>query len=419
MQQFTIMTRIWIWVVVTVAVMVGSLVASWWPVGPGDWLTFTGLALAAIVAHSFPVMSAQNLASFRLTNAFLVAAAVVLPPGLAMLLPAVALAPDSWRRRRAGWSVRWIFNVAQTSLAAGAAGLWCHWLPTWLGAPHWLAGGGHLSLIGSMAGELVGLTGAALIFTLVQNLLVGMVIAFSSGQPLRRSDTLTPTALLGDSLIGLLGSVAAGVMMTRPSLLLLFMPIFLIAYQLMRSAHLAQLAQIDAKTGLLTIRRFEELLEEELNRGQRLGRPLALLFADFDHFKQINDQHGHDAGDAVLKETAVIFTTVLGHEATIGRFGGEEFVAFLPGVGLDEALYQAEQVRQTLAAHPFHLSSGMVLHGTISIGVATFPADAGNSAALITSADRAMYLAKRSRNAVGWAGLLSQCEPDHHASTGT
>lgn len=274
--------------------------------------------------------------------------------------------------------IRWLFNVGQTTVAAQIT---------------------HLSFMAvenHMFGDwrtLLALFGAALVFTLAQNLIIGMMTSLFFRKPLRQAEPLSPTALLSDSFSGLIGAVVAGQWLSHPFLVALVLPLLVVAHRLTRSAHLAQLAQVDVKTGLHNARHFEQMLEEELARAQRLRRPLALLFTDLDHFKRVNDTHGHAAGDKVLQDLADLFRAALRPSDLVARFGGEEFVALLPGTGSAEALYLAEQVRQGVEEHPFVLPDGSTIRCTVSVGLAASPEDGTTVEALLEQADRAMYRA--------------------------
>src|SRR4051812_30169001 len=114
---------------------------------------------------------------------------------------------------------------------------------------------------------------------------------------------------------------------------------------------------------------------------------------DLDHFKALNDGYGHTAGDAVLCEFASLIRAQLPRIDTVGRWGGEEFVAILPELQADEALALAEEVRAAVAAHTFNVGGG--LHLTCSAGIASYPVDAQEREGLLSAADHAMYGAKR------------------------
>src|SRR5437879_5479706 len=114
---------------------------------------------------------------------------------------------------------------------------------------------------------------------------------------------------------------------------------------------------------------------------------------DLDHFKALNDGYGHTAGDAVLCEFASLIRAQLRRIDTVGRWGGEEFVAILPEMEADEALALAEEVRAAVAAHTFNVGGG--LHLTCSVGMASWPTHAQEREGLLSVADQAMYAAKR------------------------
>lgn len=151
-------------------------------------------------------------------------------------------------------------------------------------------------------------------------------------------------------------------------------------------------ADSDALTGLPNHRAMMQILDKELERSRRYGRPYAVLFVDLDHFKALNDSCGHAAGDAALCELVAIVGTTLRGVDTFGRWGGEEFVIVLPETAGDEALSVAERVRAAVAAHAFRAGDGV--HLTCSVGVAAYPADAVDRDGLVEAADRAMYAAK-------------------------
>ena len=157
---------------------------------------------------------------------------------------------------------------------------------------------------------------------------------------------------------------------------------------------LSQLARTDALTGLSNRRDFVERGERELQRHQRHAAPLALLMMDIDHFKAINDQHGHDGGDLVLKEVASACAAELRNIDLVARIGGEEFAVMLPETTVERAAEVAERLRQTLASLSVALPNGYRVSLTVSIGVALCDAaDAGLDAGL-KRADLAMYQAK-------------------------
>ncbi|HEY4542411.1 MAG TPA: EAL domain-containing protein, partial [Noviherbaspirillum sp.] len=162
-----------------------------------------------------------------------------------------------------------------------------------------------------------------------------------------------------------------------------------------RSAEqLAYLAHYDALTGLPNRALFQQKLEHAINVAERPGRTLELLFLDIDRFKQINDTLGHDAGDAVLKETAHRLRACLRESDTVARLAGDEFVVLVENV--KEAQRGATIAEKILAAFspPFSVA-GTTIHVGTSIGIAASPHDAHEPTLLLKHADSAMYRAKQ------------------------
>jgi diguanylate cyclase (GGDEF)-like protein len=152
-------------------------------------------------------------------------------------------------------------------------------------------------------------------------------------------------------------------------------------------------ALVDGLTGLANRRQCEETLEDELARVERFGGSLAVVVADLDWFKDVNDRHGHPAGDAVLREFAVLLQETVRDVDLAGRWGGEEFVLVLPGTDLTGGAQLAERIRVALAARIVLTMDGSPIRVTASFGVAAVPP--GKTAfELFAAADAAMYQAK-------------------------
>lgn len=148
---------------------------------------------------------------------------------------------------------------------------------------------------------------------------------------------------------GVFGAMLAVVVVTAPALIpLLVAQIGILGYA-SRVPTFEKLAQLDGKTGLLSPTYWHELAEREFARARRLRQPVGILMIDIDHFKRINDRLGHLAGDAVLHSVATAITNNLGHEGLAGRFGGEEFVAFLRNVSDGQLGATAERLRRAVA----------------------------------------------------------------------
>ena len=164
-------------------------------------------------------------------------------------------------------------------------------------------------------------------------------------------------------------------------------------------------AQIDTLTGLNNRRHFYELAELEIERSRRYSKPLTVLMLDVDHFKSINDTHGHHIGDAVLQKLSEICKKTMREIDIIGRLGGEEFAILLPEARVGEAQEVAERLRATAAAIVVPIRQGSTVSFTVSIGVAGLGYSDYDIAAMLKRADAAMYEAKKTgRNRVYVAG---------------
>jgi hypothetical protein len=268
MRPFSTASKAWVAWLTALAVGVSVVVGAPRDISAEAWIALALLGGCGAVAHLFPVRSARGGATYTLTNIFLIAGAACLPLSLLTPLAIIALTPERWARRgRPGMFIGWSFNVAQSALALHVAGSWLHWLG--------------VAEPGS-AKQVVGLAIAAALFTIVQDVLVGVVISLQKGTPFFRAATFSLPALLSDSLLAVLGVMVAGLWLFAPALLALVPPLLIIVFRMTRTAHLAHLAELDAKTGAHNYGHFERALDEELIRSRRIGRPLAVLFADLD-----------------------------------------------------------------------------------------------------------------------------------------
>jgi len=177
----------------------------------------------------------------------------------------------------------------------------------------------------------------------------------------------------------------------------------------------AMAARTDALTGLPNRRAIDEVLARGAAHAARHGDPLSVLMIDLDHFKSINDRHGHVVGDAVLREAADVLRGVGRDEDVAGRWGGEEFLVVLQGIGIEGAITAAERLRAAIAA--IAVDDGRApVRVTASIGVAQL-AEGGDPEALLRGADKALYRAKANgRNAVEVAGSVGRTSADRSTS---
>ena len=163
---------------------------------------------------------------------------------------------------------------------------------------------------------------------------------------------------------------------------------------------LRRLATTDSLTRLVNRRVFLAQVTRELERFQRYARPVALLMLDLDSFKRINDVRGHAAGDSVLQHFADVARQSLRKIDVLGRLGGEEFAALLPGTDAAGAVQLAERLRQAVADRPADIEAGSLAY-TVSIGVTWFASGDSKADTILARADRALYRAKHNgRNRV-------------------
>ena len=157
---------------------------------------------------------------------------------------------------------------------------------------------------------------------------------------------------------------------------------------------LDRMASYDFLTGAANRRLFLRLVDDELARAERQGTPTSLLLLDLDHFKSVNDEHGHHVGDLVLKSAVERVREIVRTPDLIGRFGGEEFLVLLPDSSTEQAVLVAERIRKGLRRTPIDIEGDASLAITVSIGVAEFGVDGVDTNAVLRVADQRLYRAK-------------------------
>lgn len=156
---------------------------------------------------------------------------------------------------------------------------------------------------------------------------------------------------------------------------------------------LHEMAMADPLTGLANRRRLEAVLDVELDEANRLRRPISCLMIDVDHFKTFNDRFGHEAGDTVLSAVGKVLTRATRSDGLAFRYGGEEFLLLLPGLGPEQALARAEQIRTHIAALRINHEGRELGPVTASVGAASAPAHCPTDR-LVQAADSSLYSAK-------------------------
>ncbi len=171
------------------------------------------------------------------------------------------------------------------------------------------------------------------------------------------------------------------------------------ALDVMRISHLEQESITDSLTGIPNRRYLDRRLNEEVTRAHRHGLPLSVLMLDIDHFKQVNDRHGHPAGDHLLVSFANLVKTQLREPDILARYGGEEFTVIAPQTHRQGAIDVAERIRVHLESNSFSLTSVQnevqEIFLTCSIGVASLGGELDSAEMLIRSADKNLFRAKR------------------------
>ncbi|MFQ6000666.1 MAG: diguanylate cyclase [Anaerolineae bacterium] len=342
------------------------------------WLAWVVLAILASFAQLFKVTTPKHQ-NYNTSLAFFFAAVLLLQPGPLILLVVVAHIPE-WIRFRYAWYIQ-SFNIAAHIVGA------------------LLAKAIYLLLVGSagllsMQGVLAALAAVGG-FTVVNHILVAVVLLLARGISLRESGTLELDNLLTDFVLLCLGGSVAILWNLNPWLIILASSPLLLIYRSFNIPTLKEEARIDAKTGVYNIKHFAQVLNEELRRAARFDRPLAVIMADLDLLRNINNSYGHLAGDIVLKGVAEIIKSNLREYDLPARFGGEEFAILLPEADSQEAYLVADRIRKEVERARFEVAtSDLPIKATISLGVAHFPEHGREANEVIHQADLAVYQAK-------------------------
>ncbi|GAA1707122.1 GGDEF domain-containing protein [Fodinicola feengrottensis] len=326
----------------------------------------------------------------NMTSVWTFAAVLLLPPALVALLVAVLythLAVRSWYRLRRVPAFRTIFNASLVILTcysaasvlayAGVTGMHAALTAQWQG----VAAIGGAAIVYFVVGALVALPGLTITQPSVKEFFGGW------------ADNLLEIATL------CLGMLTALALATLPALALIVVPPMLLLHRGVLAKQLEIAATTDDKTGLFNTTAWRHIATQELARAQRHAQAsFGILMIDLDHFKQVNDTHGHLAGDQVLKGVATAISNAVRVYDSVGRFGGEEFVVLLPDIPETTVLAVAERVRESVADLAVTVLSdddtAVINNLSVSIGVATYPHAGTGVDRLLQAADKAMYSAK-------------------------
>ena len=388
------------WIYILGVIFLGALVMGVSALTPGltpvEWLTFLVLATLATVAQ-FLGVEAPGRQHYYPHLVFFFTALLLLHP---LLFALVVIIPHlvEWAQKRLAHSPylrNWYlqpFNISN-HLVAGflARAVWSFLRPE-AAAP-------------SPVLTVVAVITAALVYAIADHAIIGQALVVARRMSWRESGVLEPENVLTDLLLLLVGYMVAELWGVSPWLIVPALSPLALIYRALTVPQLKQEAQTDAKTGLLNARHWNRLLTEYLERASRLEQPLAVIMADLDLLRNINNTYGHLAGDAALIGVSEIIRTNIRERDFAGRFGGEEFAIALPDTEMEEALVVANRIREVVAAAQFRANAAAVpFQVTLSLGVACFPRHGAEAERLIHEADVALYQAKLAgRNRVGSA----------------
>ena len=310
------------------------------------------------------------------------AAVALCPSTLVVLITVPTYAYVRWRGMRVPL-FKWVGSGALLSLAAAAA----QPLLSSLTLPRLVLAG-----VVFLAVEAVGFAGCAL-------------LGDPADERWLRAELRRPGYYADEALVLCQAAVIAVVWTASPALVVLVVPSYAALQRALLHGTLREAAETDAKTGLLLLHAWEHRARQVLAKGV----PFSVLLVDLDHFKDVNDVHGHLVGDDVLAATSGLLRSALRPHDLLGRFGGEEFVVLLPGADAREAHAVAERLRASLADTPV---AGLLVTGSVGL-YASDPTEPDRLREALTRADLALLSAKRDgRNAVrGYRPVVPEQRP--------
>jgi diguanylate cyclase (GGDEF)-like protein len=323
--------------------------------------------------------------------------AILLPPIYVAVMPILLFAVLRWRVHR-GVLHRTVFSAASMSLAYALASWLFRFFP-----PHFAG-----ATVGSGLHGLTWVIAAvacAIIANRTHTLLIFCAVKLSDPDLRFRNVELNPQALQSaftELDLGILITIAIGL---SPALFVLALPTVLLVRRFLVYPVLISQSRIDAKTGMLNVSTWEAEAEAELSRSRRTQSPVALALVDIDHFKSVNDTHGHLVGDRVLKSVSEALMSHLRDYDRAGRFGGEEFVLLLAQTSGSDACRIAERLRRHVADMAVPIEdrpNAPIVRLTISVGVTAMEqGETRELTDLLAAADSALYHAKETgRNRV-------------------
>jgi diguanylate cyclase (GGDEF)-like protein len=358
---------------------------------PGVVLTSV-FAGAAVISGDVSLRMAwprtrQDRVSRDLTSAWLLPIALLLPPAyvmVAVIVPSVHLYIRVWR----GQPVKRVYSVAVLGLAYGAASQIHRELL-------------HVTTRSAVttaqlthsAGAPTALLCGVATYWIINVLLINAVVRLATGTGALRTFLKDREGLVVDVVAACLGTLAALAWATDPPFALLMAPpVLLLQHQLFSG--LRQAVRTDLLTDVANPQYWREVAGREVERAAASDDHVAILMIDVDHFKSVNDKHGHLAGDEVLAAVARTIAQALRPRDLVGRLGGEEFGAVLSGLNLLDAEGAAERLRNQVRDIRVRADSGEWISVTVSVGVSELSVTGGDLHRLLDAADTALYVAK-------------------------
>jgi diguanylate cyclase (GGDEF)-like protein len=359
-----------------------ALVASWAHPGHVPWADFAVLLAGGALAQLFAVHMPANQI-FHTGIAFTVAAALLLPPE-AFLIICIAQHIPEWLRQRHPWYIQ-SFNIANCMISG---------LGVWATRDAAARLGVHVG-IGTVG--VVAAVCAGGLFVLLNHVLLARMLRLARGHELKATRLFMADGLLTDLVLAAIGIGTAIALVQEPAAAAVTALPLIMIHRALAVPSLRAQALRDHKTGLLNSRGIAEAGQSELERATRFVRPLSLLVVDVDDLREINNNHGHLAGDAALVALADAFRTELRDFDLCARFGGDEFLVLLPETPLAEALAVAGRIEERVGGCRLPTAGEPVSFG-VSIGAAERHPQDATVEALVQRADAAMYEAKYAGN---------------------
>jgi diguanylate cyclase (GGDEF)-like protein len=376
-----------------IAVVVIAFAASrtsWHVTDLGKFLLLLTCGLVSVAATPHIAYGQGALVRDFLT-VWVLPIAILLPPFYAMVAPIPLLILTQWRVHR-GVVHRRVFTAGAIGLAYGSAALLFRTFPASFA-------GGTIGARWHVLTWAVAVTVCEIVGERGHHTLIRIAIKLSDRTVRLFHMDVNRETLQADVAELDLAVLVTLVVAVNPVLAIFAVPTVLLARRFMMHAQLLAKSRIDAKTGLLNAGTWESEATAEISRAVRTRSPLSVALIDIDHFKAVNDTHGHLVGDKVLRALGDVFREQLREYDLAGRFGGEEFVVLLPQTDEASAFSIAERLRMHVAGMSVPIDDdarpGVCVTLTVSVGLTALDGAGGELTDLLAAADAALYFAKQ------------------------